>query len=130
MQFFSTLTVKKSLTPPPSILLETKDNGLLNEGLSLGLYLEDGKHNSKPVFKQIDGDFLMLFTSENKWILRKEKSQDEEEEIFIQINPKLPELTSDKWKYPSHKVSVVHTIPCCKTITVKNISKQGKSTYS
>ena len=27
-----------------------------------------------------------------------------EMEVFIQSNSKLPELSTDRWKYPSHKV--------------------------
>ena len=28
-----------------------------------------------------------------------------EMEVFIQSNSKLPELSTDRWKYPSHKVN-------------------------
>ena len=42
------------------------------------------------------------------------------EEVFIQYNNKIPEFSTDRWKYPSHKVSVVHAIPCCKNIAVRH----------
>ena len=30
-----------------------------------------------------------------------------EMEVFIQSNSKLPELSTDRWKYPSHKVNLL-----------------------
>ena len=106
--------------------VNSKEAGFQSHAASLGLYKEDGKKNSKSFFKQIEGDWILYFSEDNKWVLASsaEKSQ-AEEEMFIQYNTKLPELTSDKWKYPSHKISLVHTIPCCKTLTIKHKSFNG-----
>ena len=76
--------------------------------------------NNKPMYHQIDGQWRLQFTSDNKWIITKEGSKEEPEEIYIQHNNKMPELTVDKWKYPSHKVSLVHSVPCCKTMETSN----------
>ena len=59
-----------------------------------------------------------------------------EMEVFIQSNSKLPELSTDRWKYPSHKVksqpaanikrkrqiaqvTLVHAVPCCRAVVVR-----------
>ena len=33
-----------------------------------------------------------------------------EMEVFIQSNSKLPDLSTDRWKYPSHKVTNLFTL--------------------
>ena len=101
-----------------------KEKGVVLESSSLGLYREEGKENLKPFFKQVGGDWTLHFTDQQKWILSTPRSS-EEEEVFFQLNPKLPELTTDKWRYPSHKVSVVHTVPCCKNIRVHQKTEGG-----
>ena len=102
-----------------------KEKGNVVESSSLGLYREEGKENLKPFFKQVGGEWILHFTNQQKWILSSPTSGEEEEEIFLQLNPKLAELTTDRWKYPSHKVSLVHTVPCCKTLLVRDKDGAG-----
>ena len=71
--------------------VNSKTGGFVNEGASLGLYVEDGKHNNKPSFKQINGSYTLQFTNDNKWMLQS-PSASEKEEIFIQMNPQFPNL--------------------------------------
>ena len=97
-----------------------REKGNVVESSSLGLYREEGKENMKPFFQQIGGEWILHFTTEQKWILSSPTSGEDGEEIFFQQNPKLAELTTDRWKYPSHKVSLVHTVPCCKTLAVRD----------
>ena len=97
-----------------------KEKGNVVESSSLGLYREEGKENMKPLFKQVGGEWILHFTNQQKWVLSSPTSDEEEEEIFFQQNLKLRELTTDRWRYPSHKVSLVHTVPCCKTLVVRD----------
>ena len=100
-------------------LKDEDGKGRMVEGTNLGLYREDGKEHSKPVYKQVDGFYKLSFSQENKWLIAS-LDKSEEEEVVIQANPKVPELSTDKWKVATHKVSVVHEIPCCKTLVVKH----------
>ena len=110
--------------------VNSKEAGFENYSPSLGLYKEEGKKNSKSFYKQIEGDWILYFSKDSKWVLASSADKSsQEEEIFIQYNTKLPELTSDKWKYPSHKISLVHTIPCCKTLTIKHKSFNGENLF-
>ena len=43
----------------------------------------------------------------------------------MQYNSKIPDLSSDKWKYPSHKASLVHSVPCCKTLALNGSNIKG-----
>ena len=62
----------------------------VNDGLNLGLYREDGKDKQKPVFKQVDGFYKLIFNAEKGWmIISLDKS--EEEVVTIQPNPKVKE---------------------------------------
>ena len=105
--------------------VNSKDPGNKSFGSALGMFREDGKENGKPLYKQIHGDWIIYFNRENKLILSNQEDEKVQEEIFLQLNSKLPELTSDKWKYPSHKVNIVHSIPCCKTLIIKHNKLQG-----
>ena len=105
--------------------VNSKEKGNVVESSSLGLYREEGKENLKPFFKQVGGEWTLHFTAQQKWLLSSPTAGEEEEEIFLQLNPKLAELTTDRWKYPSHKVSLVHTVPCCKTLLVKDKDGAG-----
>eukprot|EP00090_Calanus_glacialis_P021264 TRINITY_DN32824_c0_g1_i1.p1 TRINITY_DN32824_c0_g1~~TRINITY_DN32824_c0_g1_i1.p1 ORF type:complete len:262 (-),score=56.28 TRINITY_DN32824_c0_g1_i1:93-824(-) len=107
----------------------SEGKGKIIEGSSLGLYREDGKENKKPVYKQVDGNYKLVFSEDNKWLISLLDGQDEEE-VFIQVNPKVPELSTDRWKYPSHKVSVVHTVPCCKNLAVRHKDLGSGSIYT
>ena len=107
--------------------VNSKDFDFSNLGSSLGLYKEEGRENNKPLFKQVGGPWNLYYTKSSKWVLvSSEDKSRHEEEVYIQLNSKLPELTTDKWKYPSHKVSLVHTVPCCKTIKIKHPTLNGK----
>ena len=99
------------------------------EGSNLGLYKEDGKENNKPAYRQIDGNYKLIFSADNKWLLTSLDGT-EGEEIYIQMNPKVPELATDRWKYPSHKVSIVHTVPCCKNLAVRHRELGPGTTYT
>ena len=44
----------------------------------------------------------------------------------MQYNSKIPDLNSDKWKYPSHKASLVHSVPCCKTLALNGSNIKGR----
>ena len=101
-----------------------KEKGVVVEGPSLGLYREEGRENERPSYRQVGGEWRLHFTDQQKWLLSSGQSEEEEEEVFFQLNPKLLELTTDKWKYPSHRASVVHTVPCCKNIVVKPESEE------
>ena len=107
----------------------SEGKGKIMEGSSLGLYREDGKENKKPVYKQVDGNYKLVFSVDNKWLISLLDGKDEEE-VFIQVNPKVPELSTDRWKYPSHKVSVVHTVPCCKNLAVRHKDLGSGSIYT
>ena len=108
-------------------LKDEEGKGRTIEGMNLGLYREDGKERSKPVYKQVDGFFKLFFSVDNKWVIVS-LDRSEEEEVIIQANPKVPELSTDKWKLPTHKVNVVHEIPCCKTLVMKHkdLTHDGK----
>ena len=103
--------------------VNSKDPNNKSFGSALGMFKEDGKENEKPLYRQINGNWIIYFNKENKLILSNQ--EEVQEEIFLQLNSKLPELTSDKWKYPSHKVNIVHSVPCCKTLIIKHLKLQG-----
>ena len=106
--------------------VHSKENNNRSNGSALGMYKEDGKENDKPSYRQINGNWIIYFNKENTLILANQEAEKKiQEEIFLQLHSKLPELTSDKWKYPSHKVSIVHSIPCCKTLIIKHNKLQG-----
>ena len=125
-----------------------EDRRKIPEGVSLGLYREDGKEHRKPVYKQVsrslfiqfpfcqvDGNYRLHYTADSKWVISRLGSPVPEIEIFVQVlvvpqpsrpappdsglpflfdllmfpcfcqsNSRLPELSTDRWKYPSHKV--------------------------
>ena len=107
--------------------VNSKDPNKEGFGSALGMFKEDRRENEKPLYKQINGNWIIYFNKENKLILSNQEEENLKEEIFLQLNSKLPELTSDKWKYPSHKVNIVHSIPCCKTLIIKHHKLQGKN---
>ena len=105
------------------ILKRLKKTEFVKDIYIAGSSKEDGKENEKPLYRQINGNWIIYFNKENKLILSNQ--EEVQEEIFLQLNSKLPELTSDKWKYPSHKVNIVHSVPCCKTLIIKHLKLQG-----
>ena len=43
-----------------------KDGDRGNDGLNLGLYREDGTERQKPVYKQVDGFYRLLWTADSR----------------------------------------------------------------
>ena len=43
-----------------------RDGERLNDGLNLGLYREDGLERQRPVYKQVDGFFRLLWTADSR----------------------------------------------------------------
>jgi len=105
-----------------------EDRRKIPEGASLGLYREDGKEHRKPVYKQVDGNYRLHFNSDGQWVVSRLGSPIPEMEVFIQSNSKLPELSTDRWKYPSHKVTLVHAVPCCRAVVVRHKELPGGGT--
>merc|ERR1712181_79023 len=86
-----------------------------------------GEHR-KPVYKQVDGSYRLHFNSDSQWVVSRLGSPIPELEVFIQSNSKLPELSTDRWKYPSHKVTLVHAVPCCRAVVVRHKELPGGGT--
>ena len=75
----------------------------VNDNLNLGLYREEGRERNRPTYKQVDGWYRLVFRQDSRWaIISLDKA--EEEEVVIQTNPRLPELSAKKWESPTHKV--------------------------
>ena len=70
---------------------------------------------------KVDGNYRLHFNSDGQWVVSRLGSPIPgkdgpdfvidiqlfaEMEVFIQSNSKLPELSTDRWKYPSHKVNL------------------------
>ena len=100
-------------------LKDEEGKNKVNAGLNLGLYREDGKERQKPVYKQVDGFYKLIFSADSRWIIVSLDKM-EEQEVIIQPNPKVPELSAKKWEVATHKVNIVHEIPCCKTMMMKH----------
>ena len=47
-------------------LASLRDGERLNDGLNLGLYREDGLERQRPVYKQVDGFFRLLWTADSR----------------------------------------------------------------
>ena len=103
----------------------------VNDALNLGLYREDGVERQRPVYKQVDGFYKLVFTAESRWVLVS-LDRSEEDEVIIQANPKVPELSAKKWEVATHKVNIVHEIPCCKNMMMKhsNLTSTGDTRLS
>ena len=84
------------------------------EGAELGLYREEGSQYGKPAYNQVGGSYRLASTTDGRWVVA--GKEEEGEEVFIQHNPALSSLCPDRWRYPSHKASLVHTVPCCKIL--------------
>ena len=82
--------------------------GRMNDNLNLGLYREEGQERNRPVYKQVDG-FYRLVSRDNRWIIIS-LDRSEEEEVIIQTNPRLPDLSAKKWEVPTHKVTLATII--------------------
>ena len=103
--------------------LKDEDGGRarINDNLNLGLYREEGRVGERPTYKQVEGLYRLVFRQDHRWaIVSLDRAEEEEEEVVIQTNPKLPELSAKKWETPTHKVNVVHEIPCCKHLTMRH----------
>ena len=103
--------------------LKDEDGGRarINDNLNLGLYREEGRVGERPTYKQVEGLYRLVFRQDHRWaIVSLDRADEEEEEVVIQTNPKLPELSAKKWETPTHKVNVVHEIPCCKHLTMRH----------
>ena len=77
--------------------------GRVNDNLNLGLYREEGQERNRPVYKQVDG-FYRLISRDTRWVIIS-LDRSEEEEVIIQTNPRLPDLSAKKWEVPTHKVT-------------------------
>ena len=82
---------------------EEGGRGRANDNLNLGLYREEGQERNRPVYKQVDG-FYRLISRDNRWVIIS-LDRSEEEEVIIQTNPRLPDLSAKKWEVPTHKVT-------------------------
>ena len=103
--------------------LKDEDGGRarINDNLNLGLYREEGRVGERPTYKQVEGLYRLVFRQDHRGaIVSLDRADEEEEEVVIQTNPKLPELSAKKWETPTHKVNVVHEIPCCKHLTMRH----------
>ena len=84
---------------------EEGGRGRVNDNLNLGLYREEGQERNRPVYKQVDGFYRLLSRDNNRWIIIS-LDRSEEEEVIIQSNPRLPDLSAKKWEVPTHKVTL------------------------
>ena len=72
------------------------------------MYREEGQERNRPVYKQVDG-FYRLISRDNRWVIIS-LDRSEEEEVIIQTNPRLPDLSAKKWEVPTHKVTLATII--------------------
>ena len=99
---------------------EEGGRGRLNDNLNLGLYREEGQERNRPVYKQVDG-FYRLISRDNRWLIIS-LDRSEEEEVIIQTNPRLPDLSAKKWEVPTHKVKLERIIGKLNQILFQNHS--------
>ena len=50
--------------------------------------------------------YRLVFRQDNRWAIVS-LDREEEEQVVIQTNPKLPELSAKKWETPTHKVRIL-----------------------
>ena len=109
-------------------LASLRDGDRVSDGLNLGLYREDGTERQRPVYKQVDGFYRLLWTADSRlvlnvtlplvvffydyfcrWVLVS-LDKSEEEEVVVSANPRVPHLSGKKWEVATHKVNVVHEV--------------------